>query len=308
MNKYITRLFLAGAVLSLAACGKTTTNPASSESGTAETTATATASSTGTATASSDSAPAFAVRLLWSDEEKALINKTFGAGTDAKFPCFVPDDGALSDSDYATYGCLCVLTKKGYEEEATQGIALLADKGFVPTDYTDTDGNQLHTNRKIEGTIYYDADMYLDETGAFNYDIYVTDTAVPADNITGDITMAGLNFGTYADTQVTVSGMVLRVANVMKAADGSIQVKKEIGDMKNANELPEIASITIVQVDKGSYTGKAVVKMGATADAMQEITAVSGVYTLTGAKYFEIANTSGFACYFTSIKLDFKDL
>ena len=190
---------------------------------------------------------------------------------------------------------------------------------FVFDEANSTD-EEFYFEKDLEENKYFFIDVYLFE-GYFNVDGYIyidTTEPAPVDNITADIELLPTDFYVSSASEYGKDGAIFNKGGMNYSTTlikkgfetvEAIQFKKIESHFENISELPPLSSITFDQiVENKGYDGTITVKAGTSKNNLEEVVGENGVFTLSDATYFEISNTSSYACYFTSITFDFKNL
>jgi len=174
MKKTATALLFLSAAFALVGCANKASASSTATANSNGDSATVTENS-GSATVNSTNESAVSARTTWNATEIQMFVDGFGADYSTTFPCYVPEGATLVNSYLETYGCLTVEAPTGTETQITAGVALLTGANFVLTEDTDSEGNTYTTYRITKDNLVFDADIYLDGTSQFCYDMYVYD-------------------------------------------------------------------------------------------------------------------------------------
>ncbi len=221
-------------------------------------------------------------------------------------PSFESDSYAVYD--YSEYGFYMYLIEGEVESNIeTAYTTALISAGWTVDDSDYEESGYVATLKNVSLVYYYDTDDNGD--GYFMLMIMIDDESEDGSEteitVTGAITLLPSNFSSYGtDVELTVDSITFIHTNVMKGSKNGdcIQIKKQTGTIKNTTAIANgIDTIEIKDKYTGEYAGSVTVYAIADDGTKTAITGENDVYSLNGAKYFEIANESSNAFYCSSI-------
>ncbi len=260
----------------------------------------------------------------WSDEDKKYMDDNIGKDLHIPYfyiensylePLYLKGFGTTTDIDGVSY---CSSTEK---LDAVKDYAefMKTQDNFVFDEANSTE-EEFYFEKDLEENKYFFIDVYLFE-GYFNVDGYIyidTTEPAPVDNITADIELLPTDFYVSSASEYGKDGAIFNKGGMNYSTTlikkgfetvEAIQFRKTESHFENIYELPPLSSITFDQiVENKGYDGTITVKAGTSKNNLEEVVGENGVFTLSDATYFEISNTSSYACYFKSISFDFKNL
>ncbi|MCR4561929.1 MAG: hypothetical protein K5694_01810 [Bacilli bacterium] len=262
------------------------------------------------------------IRTEWDASESQALNNYFGSTIAANIPCWMPEGADFADYT-EDYGCFSVYYENGGTKTLIDYANYLTDLGFV-----------YSAEYEIFATDIGEAQLqimaYITNYGEFEYDFYVVggeqqtsseysswdptpiDTGAIDVELTGDQIITPTEFAGatgYDVTSLTINGVTWNINNVMKnKKNGSdvIQIRKENGTISNATALAPLDSLSI-SINSGT-SGNVTFKIyaGTSADALNEVSGINGVYALNGATFVKLSNEGSNACYLNGFALTFE--